>query len=127
MFGARRTEMQPKRLRSPISNGTGFILINTANICVFSLKIRVSAIWYSIDRSSEYRTNLERRMVMKARVFPLFVLCGVLAGAGLSARAVEATAGVQANASVNALPAAPVYSGGVDDVVKLSHSGVDES
>src|SRR5579864_6324890 len=79
------------------------------------------------DRSSEYRTNLERQMVMKARVFPLFILCGVLVGAGLSARALEANAGVQANASVNALPPAPAYSGGIDDVVKLAHSGVDES
>lgn len=68
-------------------------------------------------------------MVMKARVFPLFILCGVLAGAALSAQAVEATAAVQANATVNPLPAgaAPAYSGGIDDVVKLAHSGVDET
>lgn len=68
-------------------------------------------------------------MVMKARISPLFILCGVLAGAGLSARAIEANVGVQANATVNPLPAgaAPAFSGGIDDVVKLAHSGVDET
>ncbi len=65
---------------------------------------------------------------MKRRTLSLLVVCGLLAGSSLCVRALEA--GVQANATVNAgLPsgAAPEFSGGCNDVVKLAKSGVDES
>jgi len=65
---------------------------------------------------------------MKRRTLSFLVVCGLLAGSSLCVRAIEA--GVQANATVNAgLPsgAAPEFSGGCNDVVKLAKSGVDES
>src|SRR5947207_16005185 len=60
-------------------------------------------------------------MSMKAQIFPLFAICGILAGLGPMTSA--ASVGVTATAN----PAAPAFSGRIDDVVKLSHSGVDES
>src|SRR5262249_38499051 len=74
------------------------------------------------------KPNPNVKCVMKIRAIPLFTVCGVLAGFSLSARALEAPQ-TPSTATVNAAPnpAAPAYSGRINDVVALTQSGVDES
>jgi hypothetical protein len=89
------------------------------------------AVWqYAVcDETLEYRTSLGRQMNMKTRIFPLFALCGLVATSGLAAQNGDAPP-VQATVNVNAtVPAsgAPEFSGRINDVVALVHSGVDKS
>ena len=65
---------------------------------------------------------------MKTRFLSLFTLCGVVASFGFVARAIESNP-PQPSDTTSAVPAsaAPQFSGGINDVVALSKSGVDES
>jgi hypothetical protein len=68
-------------------------------------------------------------MNMKTRIFPLFALCGLVASSSFAAQNMDAPP-AQTDVNVNAtVPAsgAPEFSGRINDVVTLAHSGVDQS
>ena len=65
---------------------------------------------------------------MKTRFLSLFALCGLVASASLSTRAIEPNP-TQPSDTVSVVPAsaAPQFSGRINEIVALSKSGVDQS